>query len=275
MLELDGVGFTYRRGEWVFRGVNLSVPSGTATAVLGPNGRGKTTLVRCAAGLLPPGEGVVRSGGDVGFVPQARGGAFAYRVVDMVLMGRARKVRLFATPGREDQRVALEALERVGAARLSERQFPTLSGGEQQLVLIARAIAAQSPVLVLDEPSTGLDLHNQAQILTLVRELVDDGMAVLLTTHHPDQALYVADTVVLMMGPSDVRVGRSDEMLTDEALSALYGIDVSTIAFEHSGSVRRAIVTRYDARARTRTCDTRGGAGPPGREGRPLRRPPP
>lgn len=251
MLELEGVGFTYNRHDWVFRGVNLSLRPGTATAVLGPNGRGKTTLVRCAAGLASPHEGLVRSGGDVGFVPQARGGAFAYRVIDMVLMGRARKVSLFGTPGHHDRQAASEALERVGVARLSERQFPTLSGGEQQLVLIARAIAAEAPVLVLDEPSTGLDLHNQAQILTLVRELVDCGMAVLLTTHHPDQALYIADTVVLMMGPTDVRVGPADAMLTDAALSALYDIDVRTIDFEHAGSVRKAIVTRYDVRQPT------------------------
>jgi len=248
VLELEGVGFTYTGRDWVFRGVSLSVRPGTATAVLGPNGRGKTTLLRCAAGLMSPHEGVVRSGGDVGFVPQARGGVFAYRVIDMVLMGRARKVSLFGTPGHHDRRAAFEALERVGVAGLSERPFPTLSGGEQQLVLIARAIAAEAPVVVLDEPSTGLDLHNQAQILTLLRELVDAGLAVLLTTHHPDHALYIANTVVLMMGPTDVRVGAVDAMLTDAALSALYDIDVRTVAFEHAGSVRRAIVTRYDVR---------------------------
>lgn len=249
MLELDGVGFAYARGEWVFRDVSLALSPGTATAVLGPNGRGKTTLVRCAAGLLSPREGAVRCDADVGFVPQARAGAFAYRVVDMVLMGRARSIGLFSAPGHDDRRAALHALERVGIARLRERRFPTLSGGEQQLVLIARAIAAECPVIVLDEPSTGLDLHNQARILTLLRELVDDGLTVLLTTHHPDQALYLADSVVLMMGPHDVQVGRAATLLTDAALSALYDIDVRTISYEHGDSVRRAIVTRYDVRA--------------------------
>jgi iron complex transport system ATP-binding protein len=249
VLELDGVGFTYGRGDWVFRDVNLSLAPGTATAVLGPNGRGKTTLVRCAAGLLSPREGEVRRAGDVGFVPQARDGAFAYRVIDMVLMGRARKIGLFSSPAHGDHRAAVTALERVGIARLRERPFPTLSGGEQQLVLIARAIAAECPVVVLDEPSTGLDLHNQARILTLLRELVDDGLTVLLTTHHPDQALYLADSVVLMMGPHDVRVGRTTTLLTDAALSRLYDIDVRTIAYEHGNSVRRAIVTKYDVRA--------------------------
>lgn len=252
MLDLDGVGFSYGGGGWVFRQVTLSLRPGRAIAVLGPNGRGKTTLVRCAAGLLPPTEGVVRRAGDVGFVPQARVGAFAYRVIDMVLMGRARSVGLFSTPGPEDHRAAVRALDRVGIGDLAERRYPTLSGGEQQLVLIARAVAAQCPTLVLDEPSTGLDLHNQARILALLRELVDDGLAVLLTTHHPDQALYLADSVVLMMGPDDVRVGQAAGLLTDAALSELYDIDVHTVAYEQDGGVRRAIITRYDVPDRAR-----------------------
>lgn len=161
-------------------------------------------------------------------------------------MGRVRQVRLFGTPTRDDRVAALDAMERIGVGHLANRQFPTLSGGEQQLVLIARAIASQSPVLVLDEPTTGLDLHNQAQILSLLRKLVADGMGVLLTTHHPDHALYLADFVVLMDGPDDVRSGPTAAMLTDEALTRLYGIDVQTVTYEQNGGgARRAIVTRY------------------------------
>lgn len=245
MLELAGVGFAYPRGDWVFRGVDLHVRPGTATAVLGPNGMGKTTLVRCAAGLLSPLEGTVRRDGDVGFVSQARTGAFAYRVIDMVVMGRARQVGLFGTPGRDDVRAARRALERVGIPGLQHRQVPTLSGGEQQLVLIARAVAAESPCLILDEPSTGLDLHNQSRILRLVRELAEQGLAILLTTHHPDHALHVADSVVLMLGPTDVRSGSADELLTDDALSALYGIPVRLVSYPVEGGTGRAIVTEH------------------------------
>lgn len=246
MLELDEVGFAYRREDWVFRGVNLLVQPGTTTAVLGPNGTGKTTLVRCAAGLLDASEGTVRRDGDVGFVPQARTGAFAYRVIDMVLMGRARTIGMFGVPGRGDVTSAEAALERVGISDLRDRRFPTLSGGEQQLVLIARAIAAECPYLILDEPSTGLDLHNQSRILTLVRELATQGLAVLLTTHHPDQALFLADSVVLMMGPSDVRVGGAEHLLTDAALSSLYRIPVRSITYQHTQGMGRAIVTEHD-----------------------------
>ena len=168
-----------------------------------------------------------------GYVPQAHGSAFAYRALDMVLMGRARQVGVFRTPGPADRAAALEAMERVGVAGLQDRLFPTLSGGEQQLVLIARAIAAGCPVLVLDEPATGLDLKNQVRVLTLLRELMADGMALLLSTHHPDHALYLADRVVLL-GRSGARTGPAAELLTDAALSALYGVPV-----EHARLFRR------------------------------------
>ncbi|MGH3505277.1 MAG: ABC transporter ATP-binding protein [Nocardioidaceae bacterium] len=247
MLEFDHAAFGYPRHGWVFRDLSFRVPPGSVTAVLGPNGRGKTTLVRCAAGLLKPQEGSVHREGSVGFVPQANGGAFAYSALDMVVMGRARQVRMFGAPTRSDQIAALDAMERIGVGQLRDRKFPTLSGGEQQLVLIARAIASECPVLALDEPSTGLDLHNQARVLSLLRKLVIDGMAVLLTTHHPDHALYLADSVVLMMGADDVRTGSADKLLTDQLLSELYDIEVSTITYTQGGADQRAVVTRYDA----------------------------
>jgi len=245
MLELDDVGYAYGPTGWVFRHVSLGVPPGSITAVLGPNGRGKTTLARCAAGLLTPREGSVRHNGVVGFVPQARGGAFAYRALDMVVMGRVRQVSLFGTPGRDDRTAGFDAMARIGVEHLAQRQFPTLSGGEQQLVLIARAIASEAPVLVLDEPSTGLDLHNQAQILSLLRKIVADGMSIMLTTHHPDHALYLADSVVLMGGVDDVRSGPANELLADDELTRLYGIDVQTLTYHEDGTERRSIITRY------------------------------
>jgi len=244
VLELDGVGFGYGRQDWVFRDVSFSVLPGSATAVLGPNGSGKTTLVRCAAGLLEPGEGTVRRADGAGYVPQAHGSAFGYSALDMVLMGRARQVGLFRTPGASDRAAASEAMERVGVAGLRDRRFPTLSGGEQQLVLIARAIAAGRPVLVLDEPATGLDLKNQVRVLSLLRELMSGGMALLLSTHHPDHALYLADRAVLL-GRGGARTGRAADLLTDRALSALYGVPVRTLPYSDGGTPRRTIVVPY------------------------------
>ncbi len=243
MLELDGAGFAYGKKEWVFRDVSFHIDAGSATAVLGQNGSGKTTLLRCAAGMLPPSEGTVRRADTVGYVPQAHSSVFAYRALDMVLMGRARQVGLFSSPGPGDRAAALEAMDRVGVAELRDRLFPTLSGGEQQLVLIARAIATDCPILVLDEPSTGLDLKNQVRVLTLLRALLRDGISMLVSTHDPDHALYLADSVVLM-GRDTVRTGSAAELLVDDGLSALYGVAVKTIDYHDDGVHRRTIVAR-------------------------------
>lgn len=244
-IEVARLGFGFPAHDWVFRDVSFAVPPRSVTVVLGPNGRGKTTLVRCVAGLLNPQEGAVITDGAVGYVPQARPGAFAYPVLDMVVMGRARHVAAFSAPGSVDHTVARDALARVGIASLADRPYPRLSGGEQQLVLIARAIASESPVLVLDEPSASLDLHNQARILTLLQSLATSGMSVLMTTHHPDHALQLADSAVLM-GADSVRCGPVSDLLTDDNLSNLYGIGVHTVGYRHHGRQRQVVVTDDD-----------------------------
>ena len=203
-----------------------------------------TTLVRCAAGLLEPAEGTVRRADGAGYVPQAHGSAFGYSALDMVLMGRARQVGIFRAPGATDRAPALAAMEEVGVEGLRNRRFPTLSGGEQQLVLIARAVATGCPMLVLDEPATGLDLKNQVRVLSLLRGLMADGMALLLSTHHPDHALYLADRAVLL-GPGGALTGPAEELLTDPALTALYGVPVRTLPYSDGGTTRRTIVVPY------------------------------
>jgi iron complex transport system ATP-binding protein len=246
MLELEDLGFAHPGGDWLFRGVRHRLRAGEITTVLGPNGRGKTTLLRCVVGLTAPTLGRVHSHGPIGFVPQGHQTTFAFRVVDMVLMGRARHLRVFASPGRRDRRIALTALERVGLAHLADRDYPTLSGGERQLVLIARAIAADGRILVLDEPASALDLRNQGRVLHLLRGLADDGMAVLLTTHHPDHAVEIADTAMLMFAADDVRVGPAPALLTEDAVGALYGVRARTLTFDDAGRARTVIVTRHD-----------------------------
>lgn len=137
-----------------------------------------------------------------------------------------------------------EVYARPGSGGLRDRRFPTLSGGEQQLVLIARAVATGCPVLVLDEPATGLDLKNQVRVLSLLRGLMADGMALLLSTHHPDHALYLADRAVLL-GTGGARTGPARELLTDPALTALYGVPVRTLPYSDGGVTHRTVVVPY------------------------------
>lgn len=249
MLEFDGLGFTHGGDRWLFRDVSCRLAAGEILAVLGPNGRGKTTLLRCVVGLAEPTEGRVRAGGTIGYVPQGHRSTFAYTALDMVLMGRVRRLGLLSVPGRRDQARALGALDRVGATALADRDYPSLSGGERQLVLIARAIAADAPILVLDEPAAALDLRNQGRVLHLLRGLADEGNTIVLTTHHPDHALEIADSALLLGGGAEVRAGPAADLLTDAAVSDLYGVRAYTLTLApatDSDPPRRTIVTRYD-----------------------------
>jgi iron complex transport system ATP-binding protein len=243
VLELDNVGFAYRRGAWVFRGFSVSVRSGGILALLGPNGAGKSTLLRCAAGLIRPQEGQVRRSGPVGFVPQLHGVSLTYSAFEIVLMGRTRLLKAYESPGRSDLRAARLALERVGAGDLAERPFSSLSGGERQLVLVARAVAGDNEILVLDEPVSSLDLRNEKRILSLVRDLAADGHGVLLSLHLPDHALQVADETAVLFGGGEALVGPTERLLGDGLLERLYGVRVRMIAFEEDGATRQAVVT--------------------------------
>lgn len=236
MLELRGVGYRHPGHPWLFRGVDLDVGAGEVVALLAPNGRGKSTLLRCAAGLVRPTEGHVSRPAVLGYVPQAHQVVFAFSALDMVLMGRARHLGLFSAPGLSDRSAAASALSRVGLSDLAQRSYPSLSGGEQQLVLIARALACEARLLLLDEPASALDLANQALVLDLLGELAREGLAVLLSTHEPDHAEAVATRVALLYGPSDLRIGLAAELLSAAHLSELYGIPVRRRRFIYEAS---------------------------------------
>ena len=242
----DNLGFFYEADHWVLRGYSGRVERGRAFAILGPNGRGKTTLLKLLIGALKPVEGDLRVDGRIAFVPQLFQVSFPYTVLDMVLMGRARRLGLFATPSRRDESAALTALERLGLADLVERPFDELSGGQRQLVIFARALASEADILVLDEPTSALDLKNQGIILEWIERLSrEHGLTVVFTTHHPHHAHAVADITLLMMGEHDFVCGPTNDVMTEDRLHDLYGIDLKRLSFEHGGKTRETFVPVY------------------------------
>ena len=246
MLEADAISYRYGRARpWIFRDVTLSVERGEVLAVLGPNARGKTTLLKCLAGLHQPGSGAVTTEGGVGYVPQSHQSVFSFDVLDVVLMGRARKVKLYSSPTSTDRDASLAALDRVGVGRLAYRDFGALSGGERQMVLIARALVSGCDTLVLDEPASALDLANQARILSVLRSLADEGMAVVMTTHHPDHALHIAERSLLMIDGDHRRIGLTRELLSDDLLTAMYGVQIVTADVATPSAVRRLTVPDF------------------------------
>lgn len=244
LLEASGIHFGYP-GRPVLHDVSLRLRPGRVVALLGPNGSGKSTLLRILLGLHRPHRGHVFFSGrstarmtrsaiaeEVASVPQHASVGFAWTALDVVLMARVfRQRHPFARNTAADHDAARAALCRLGAAGLADRVFSTLSGGERQLVLIARALAQESPVLVMDEPVTGLDYGNQIHLLHLIADLARTfGKAILQTTHTPEHALASADEVILLRDGRILAQGRPRDLLNPSALASLYDIPPGRLA---------------------------------------------
>ena len=237
-LSAENLSFSYGQNP-VLREVSFTAEKGELVSVLGPNGVGKTTLFRCVLGTLTPLKGYIKMDNEdlsaltprerakrIAYIPQIHPPTFGYTVLDTVLMGAARQLNAFQQPGAAQLRRAEEALEQVGALHLRERNFAHLSGGEQQLVLIARALAQDAEVLMMDEPTSALDYGNQLRILQMVRRLAAQGYTVILSTHNPQHALTFATRMLALRDGQTVAWGEPRQVLTPELMETLYGVRV-------------------------------------------------
>ncbi|MBU1207473.1 MAG: ABC transporter ATP-binding protein [Proteobacteria bacterium] len=246
MLEVKELYFRHNHsGMDILKGIEFGANMGQMTTVLGPNGSGKTTVFKCISGLWKPQKGEICFDGKnilelsvekkarmLAIVPQEHEPSFAYSVLDVVLTGRVSHIGTFSSPSRHDYRKAEASIETVGISHLKDRPYTKISGGERQLVLIARALSQEAPILLLDEPTSHLDFRNQLLVLKKVREITRErGLTVLMTLHDPNLAMLFSDKVVMLNSGSVVSSGAPQAVITEENLKRVYGIEVSLIPY--------------------------------------------
>jgi iron complex transport system ATP-binding protein len=256
-LEARGLAFGFR-DRIVGQALDARFAAGEVTTLLGPNGSGKTTLLRTLLGVLAPQGGCVTLEGRdlaqwkprersarLAYVPQETASAFDFTVAELVGMARIARRGVFASPSRADVDATHACLDRLGIDALAERPMHALSGGERQLVLIARAMATGATHILMDEPTANLDFANQSLILGQLARLARDGASVVFTTHHPDDGLRVADRALLLRGGKLLASGPAAGTINSENLSALYGCPVEVAELRSpGGGVDRFCIVR-------------------------------
>jgi iron complex transport system ATP-binding protein len=242
MIRLDKIQFHYDPGETVLNDLSLMVEEGSISAILGPNGTGKTTLLHTILGLLAPQTGEVliarKAIGDysrvelsriVALVPQSEVVPFNFNVLEYVLLGRTPQLGFLEMPGNEDIDWVREQLALLEISHLESRLINELSGGEQQMVVLARALAQQPKVLLLDEPTSHLDLSNKGKLLRMLRLLAKKQVTIVFSTHDPNMAAMIADHVVLLKNGAVLDAGDTADILTAEKLTWTYDTKVKVI----------------------------------------------
>ena len=242
-IEVQDLSFSYPGNTaYVLKGLSCSLQRGEMLCVLGPNGTGKSTLLSCLCGLLKPRTGTVLVEGEnihglpartvsrkIGYVQQLQSNNLGYTTLDYVLTGRAFSVGLFQRPTESDRALALDAMDLLGISHLSETQLSELSGGERQMVSIARVITQGPEIVLLDEPTSFLDYGNQIKILHLIQELNKANYTIILTSHNPDHCILLQAKVGILDKTGNFLVGTSDQILTDTRLSHLYETPIKMV----------------------------------------------
>ena len=238
MIRVQELSFSYGSRQ-VLDEISLEANPGELVCVLGQNGAGKTTLFKCILGLLQGYKGKVLIDGEdiaqmdagqrarrVAYIPQANRPAFAYSVIDMVLMGTGARQKGMSGPAAAEYEAAEQALDKLGIADLAERDYTKISGGEQQMVLIARALAQGARTLIMDEPTTGLDYGNQMRVQKQMRDLAGEGYTILQSSHHPEQTYMFADRILCIKDGKVFREGAPQDVMDEALIRELYGLEV-------------------------------------------------
>lgn len=252
MLIIDNISFSYEEKE-VLDNISFNVKKGQLLSIIGPNGCGKTTLINCILGVNRITRGTMSCRGRelskmsvreraklFSYVPQEKGHIFPYTVLEIVLMGRTPYHTIFSSPNGNDKKIALEALRMVGMEGFRNKLFTKLSGGERQLVVLARSLAQESDIIIMDEPTASLDYRNEIMFLEMVRNLcLNKNKTVIMSTHFPNHSFYFEnhnlDTSVIMLADRRIKYqGLPSAVLTEEHIYDIYGVKSKILTYDEN-----------------------------------------
>ena len=249
LFDVRNISFSYD-DETIFSDISFSINKGDVLCILGPNGTGKTTLIKCLNGLHDIDSGEILINGEdmkrlsfkqiskhIGYIPQSHVPSFPFKVFDVVLMGRAPYLNLTDSPKEEDKRIALDALKTLGIEDLKDKEYTNLSGGERQLVFLARVLCQKPDILILDEPTSHLDFGNQIRLLEIIDNLAKSGLSIIMSSHFPDHAFLSSTKVAIMKDKHFIDFGTPDDVVTEDNLKKAYSIDVKLIELDNNRKV--------------------------------------
>lgn len=249
LFDVRNISFSYD-DETIFSDISFSINKGDVLCILGPNGTGKTTLIKCLNGLHDIDSGEILINGEnmkrlsfkqiskhIGYIPQSHVPSFPFKVFDVVLMGRAPYLNLTESPKDEDKKIALDALKTLGIEDLKDKEYTNLSGGERQLVFLARVLCQKPDILILDEPTSHLDFGNQIRLLEIIDNLAKSGLSIIMSSHFPDHAFLSSTKVAIMKNKHFIDFGAPDDVVTEDNLKKAYSIDVKLIELDNRRKV--------------------------------------
>lgn len=256
ILEVENGCFGYPKQEEILTDINIKLEEGHILSVLGPNGIGKTTLLKCMIGLMPWSRGrSLLTGKDIrtlkskeiwnmiSYIPQTHGFSFSYTGLEMVMLGRSSHLGLFSQPGHREIEMAEAMMENVGITRLADKDCNRMSGGELQMVLIARALINEPKLIILDEPETGLDFHNQILVLNMVEKLAhEENIGAIMNTHYPTNAMSIADEALMMNRKGDRFYGPTGDILNESNISKSFDVNVVVDEIMYQNRTIRSVV---------------------------------
>lgn len=258
-IAVKDLSFAYANSSPVLTDVSFVIEPGTLTSILGPNGSGKTTLLKLILGLKKPAKGKIEILGQdlaelslkeratkMAYVPQRHNAVFSYNVIDVVALGRLPFAGIFCRINDDDYQHALESLKKLGIEHLAQRPYTAISGGEQQLALIARALVQQAEILLLDEPISGLDYGNQLMLLEQLRNLARTGITCIKTTHYPEHALWTSDNAIFLQKGKVIAAGKAVDIINSATLKQLYNVNIKVIETNTGAHKLRTCVPEFE-----------------------------